>query len=309
MLFRPTMTLALVAVLAFSGCTMREVKQNYDDARNWVFDTEPTAKPSYVEDTTPMVELNYEAADKLASTLWLKFDKQSPVWFGTFVNESDPADQAPFGRVVTEQVVAGLVRDGMNMVSGTPNPEAHPSPAVLKARRKAAAEAKAAEARAMETAKTAEAETTEEVRAVQTAATEAATMEQAVQPGTETALPEEEAPQKEALPEAQTETPTDTPTQTAANAQNMAEPAPAPAGEASPEPEEGAEAYMPSLLTGSYLLGDDIIYVSARITTLDDQRVISAYQWNLPINQNTRALLPQLLRPQRGMTPTVQTRF
>lgn len=215
----------LICLLAL-GCTMREVKRNYDSARDWVFDTEPTAKPSHIEDDTPIIELNYEAADKLDSDLWLKFSPESPVYFKAFTNLSDPADPAPFGRVVAEQVAARLAQSDLNVVDGEPRADDYTTPAP-----KHGTVAK-----------------TEDSNATMASESEISTKEQ-------------------------------------------------------------LRPILPSLMTGTYLLGDDVIFVSARITTLRDKQLISAYQWTLPINQNTRMLLPQLLSPQRGMHPTVQTRF
>lgn len=238
----------LALLLAAPGCSMREIKKNYDDTRNWLFDTKPTAQPTHIEDDTPIIELNYEAADELEDNLFLTADKRSPVWFTDFTNLEDPADTAPFGRVVTEQVVAGLIEENLNMVAGPVDLSAHPDPALVAAREKA--------------------ERLERERALKARQASAEGGDgQAAAGETEDREPMEVEPEKPMLP------------------------------------------YMPSMLTGTYLLGNDIIYLSARITTIAGRRMISAHQWTLPINRNTRMLLPQLLRPQRGMAPTVKTRF
>lgn len=213
----------LICAALASACTMREVKKNYDSTRNWVFETEPTAKPSHVEDNTPLIELNYDAADALDSDLWLKFDPKSPIYFKQFTNMTDPGDTAPLGRVVTEQVIARLAQSELNVVTGKPRPEDYEKPAPV--------------------------------------------MVMKSEDGEEMAVEEK------------------------------------------PSAEEQMRPYTPSILTGTYLIGDDVIFISAKITSLRENRVVSGYQWTLPINQNTRTLLPQLMRPQRGMTPTVQTRF
>ena len=48
----------------------------------------------------------------------------------------------------------------------------------------------------------------------------------------------------------------------------------------------------PCIMTGDYLIGDDVIFISARINTIRNNQLISSYQWTVPINQNTRTLLP-----------------
>ncbi|MGE4551950.1 MAG: FlgO family outer membrane protein [Desulfovibrionaceae bacterium] len=64
----------------------------------------------------------------------------------------------------------------------------------------------------------------------------------------------------------------------------------------------------PSLLAGHYLIGDDVIYCSATVTALDTDTLVAAWDWTLPVNDNTRALLPQL-RKTDGPEPNVRTQF
>ncbi len=228
-LSRAIAAVSLCALMTF-GCSMREVKQNYDSARNWVFDTSPTASPTHLEDNTPLIELNYEAADRLDSDLWLKLSPDSPIYYQPFTNLAAPSDPAPFGRVVADQVAARLAQSDLNIVTGTPKSDDYTTPAPVR----------------------------------------------------ETQLP----------PDADI---TDNDTTKVQQPEVSIE--------------EQFRPVLPSLLTGTYLLGDDMIFVSAQITTKRDGQLISSYQWTLPINQNTRMLLPQLMRPQRGLTPTVQTSF
>ena len=56
-------------------------------------------------------------------------------------------------------------------------------------------------------------------------------------------------------------------------------------------------------LTGVYVIGDNFVYLSAKITRLVDHTVISAHNWTIPISDNVREMLPQLKRPGEGMTP------
>jgi hypothetical protein len=62
------------------------------------------------------------------------------------------------------------------------------------------------------------------------------------------------------------------------------------------------------LLSGTYLIADKVIFISAKITALDDGQVMAAHTWTLPVNRNTRALLPQL-RQHGGLTPSVRTKL
>lgn len=61
-------------------------------------------------------------------------------------------------------------------------------------------------------------------------------------------------------------------------------------------------------LTGAYVIGDNFIYLSAKITRLVDHTVVSAHDWTIPISDNVREML-QLKESGEGTTPTVMTRF
>lgn len=53
-----------------------------------------------------------------------------------------------------------------------------------------------------------------------------------------------------------------------------------------------------------------LIYLSARIVTLDNGLVMGAHSWTVPVNSSTRALLPQLKLPAgSGMQPSVRTKL
>lgn len=64
----------------------------------------------------------------------------------------------------------------------------------------------------------------------------------------------------------------------------------------------------PAMLTGTYYIGDTVIYMNSKIIRLDDDAVISSASWTLPINDNVRELLPQLKRP-GGIDPAVRDKF
>lgn len=61
-------------------------------------------------------------------------------------------------------------------------------------------------------------------------------------------------------------------------------------------------------LTGSYTIGDNYIYMAAKVTRLVDSAVVSAHNWTLPINDNVRQMLPQL-KLEQGLEPSVKTKF
>jgi hypothetical protein len=63
-----------------------------------------------------------------------------------------------------------------------------------------------------------------------------------------------------------------------------------------------------AILSGTYVLGDSSIYISSKVTRLDDRAVVSAHTWTIPISDNVRQLLPQL-RKDEGLKPTVKTSF
>ncbi|NDV18728.1 hypothetical protein GO013_04750 [Pseudodesulfovibrio sp. JC047] len=63
-----------------------------------------------------------------------------------------------------------------------------------------------------------------------------------------------------------------------------------------------------AMLSGTYVLGDNTIYLSSKVIRLVDSAVVSAHNWTIPITDNVREMLPQL--PQNeGMMPTVKNTF
>ncbi len=163
------------------------------------------------EDNTPIVELNYAAADRLTANLKKTLPPGSPIYFEPLADMNDPSAQRPFGLVVMRQVAARLTQNGFRITEGSSQDPARPAPA---------------------------------------------------KPG-EFDL----APRNSTLPDT------------------------APPREA--------------LLRGTYLLGKNVIYLSAQVVRLDDRAVVSGYDWTLPNNKNTRELLPQL--KSSGMSPAVKT--
>ena len=201
---------AVALPLLTGGCSWSKTKRNYDKTVDFVFDVRPTTSDIYEEEDTPIIDLNYEAADELAGTMSDNAPLESPVFVERFTNMTDKNDPSPFGTIVAEQVAAGLVQEGVNVTAGAAR------------------------------------------------------------------LAEPELGQGE---------------EAAVNFLGQAVP------------------LKPSVLTGSYMIGQDVIYLSATITALRDDAVLAAFHWTLPVNDNMRALLPQLNDPVAGTTPSVATSF
>ncbi|MEF2144368.1 MAG: FlgO family outer membrane protein [Desulfovibrionaceae bacterium] len=209
---RPFSFLIVVLLLAVTaGCTWSKVKRNYDKTKDFVFDSKPTTAPLYEDDDTPIIDLNYEAADELISDLSNDVDETAVIHIRSFINIADAGDPSPFGRIVAEQVASRLSQKDYRI-----------------------------------------------------------------------------APPSRYKPMA----------------------APAPVAESNSTmalDKDGPPPDVPCELTGSYLIGADVIYVSAQIARLTDGTVLAGYQWTLPVNKNTMTLLPQLRRPGGGTTPSVRT--
>lgn len=70
------------------------------------------------------------------------------------------------------------------------------------------------------------------------------------------------------------------------------------------------DAPRPCLMSGTYLITGKVIFVSAQIATLDNGHVLGAHSWTVPVNNTTRAMLPQLGKSSvNGMTPSVRTKL
>ncbi|MGE4291337.1 MAG: FlgO family outer membrane protein [Desulfovibrio sp.] len=215
--------LLIVALACLAGCSWSKVKRDYDKAADFVFDIGPTSKPLSEEDETPIISLNYEAADELASDLGNDLDRESPIRVFPFVNVSWKADPSPFGRAVAEQVAARLAQRDFNVIMASSEPQKTPAPAPDPTPNPGEANA--------------------------TAADFLSTLG------------------KSAYPQTQAE------------------------------------------MNGNYLIGADVIYLSASVTDSASGAVFSGWQWTLPVNKNTMTLLPQLRNVNEGLTPTVQRQF
>lgn len=227
-----TAALTLLVLLAglLSGCGSTStsyyssLKRTAVDAKDDLLGTRPTTGELFKEDSTPLTDINYDAADTMMGMFMPALNKNSAIYVEPFTNRMDMGDPSPFGPLVSEQVAARLAMRNFMVTMGRPKKPA-PKPAPEPAERPeglalSGAEAKAADKRTWE-------------------------------------------------------------------AQNEA---------------------RPSVLSGTYLIADKVIYVSARIVALDDGQVMAAHTWTVPVNRNTRAMLPQL-KQNGGMKPSVRTQL
>ncbi|MDP3426779.1 MAG: FlgO family outer membrane protein, partial [Humidesulfovibrio sp.] len=222
-----TALLVLLAGLLLSGCGgstsyYSAMKRTVVDAKDDLLSTRPTTSELFKEDSTPLIDINYDAADDMMGLFMPAMNKKSPIYYTRFVNRVDLADPSPFGRLVAEQVAARLALRSFLVTVGpakvpptvVPKPVEHdPLPATPEAR---------------------------------------------------------EAEYKRT--------------------------------------QEEFSPVRPCELTGSYLIADKVVYISAQIAAMDNGQVMTAHHWTVPVNRNTRALLPQL-KQNGGMKPSVRTQL
>lgn len=219
---------ALALSLLLCGCGSgptsyySRAKNTVVDAKDDLLGTRPTTAELFKEDGTPLIDINYDAADTMMGLFMPALNKSSPIYVQNFRNRVDMGDLSPFGALVADQVSGRLAMRGFMITEGAP-------------------------------------------RAVEPAAPKEppATPEGLVVTGAEGKAVEKRHA-------------------------------------------EELNAPRPCLLSGSYLIADKVIYVSARIAALDNGQVMGAHSWTVPVNRNTRALLPQL-KESGGRTPNVRT--
>lgn len=116
--------LILFASLLTTACGSRiwsDTKEFANDSYDYVFDTAPTTRSFHDQAEVPLIEINHRAAEELADHInWNELDRESPVYFTTFTNLHNPGDTAIFGKVMTEQIVDGLVQNKIKMTLGDP---------------------------------------------------------------------------------------------------------------------------------------------------------------------------------------------
>lgn len=220
------LALILLVSAAVSGCGSattsyyNRIKRTVVDAKDDVLGTRPTTAELFPEDNTPLIDINYDAADDMMGLFVPALNKKSPIYYDRFTNRIDPADPSPFGRLVSEQVAARFATRSFMVTDG---------PAKI--------------------------------------------------PPTVVKKPVEHDPMP-ASPEAR-------------EAEYK-------------RTQEEFSPVRPCELTGTYLIADRVVYISARLTALDNGQVMAAHSWTVPVNRNTRSLLPQL-KQSGGMKPSVRT--
>jgi len=222
--------MALLAALLLSGCGnpgtsyYSSLKRTVVDAKNDLTGNRPTTGELFQEDSTPLVDISYDAADFMMGSFVAALNKNSPIYFEPFTNRVNMGDTAPFGALVSEQIAARLTLRNFKGTQGAPRV-----------------------------------------------------------PAPKATQHEPESPQGLAL------------------SGDEAKAAEKRSWQQENEP-------RPTLLSGTYLIAGNVIYISANITALDDGQVMAAHSWTVPVNRNTRALLPQL-RQTGGMKPAVRTQL
>lgn len=224
----PALLLAVLAALLLSGCaspgtSSSSLNRTAGYVGNTLTGNHPTTGELFPEDDTPLVEINYSAADVMMGTFPEALNKNSPIYYEPFTNRVNLSDPSPFGILISEQVVARLALRHFQVTQGPPRKSAP----------------------------------------------------QTAQPA--------ESPQESALP--------------GDDAKPVAKP-----------PLQPKDEPRPSLLSGTYLIAGNVIYISANITALNDGQVMAAHSWTVPVNRTTRALLPQL-KETGGMKPAVRTQL
>lgn len=168
--------LASIALLSISACSgYKERTLDYIGKR-------PTTGPFFVEDDTPLAEINYDAANKIANQLEERLPPGSPITVTMFRMRGSQL-QTDFAKVLTEQIASKIAQEGFAIVADSSR---FPT----------------------------------------------------------TALDEGLAPPEKCV------------------------------------------------LAGAYSVGSEIISITAAVSTISDGEILGSYDWTVPLNSKTRALLP-----------------
>jgi hypothetical protein len=132
-------TAALLAAFLLSACGSgpttyyTSIKRTLVDAKDDALGTAPTTAPFFTEDTTPLIDINYDAADTMMGLFSPALNKNSPIYVENFTNRVDMNDRSPFGPLVAEQVAARLAMRSFRITEGLPKKPAaqqEPDPAL-----------------------------------------------------------------------------------------------------------------------------------------------------------------------------------
>ena len=122
------------ALLAGCGSTATSyysrIKNTVVDAKDDVLGTRPTTAELFPEDNTPLIDINYDAADAMMGMFMPALNKNSPIYVREFTNRVYPGDPSPFGALVSEQVAARLALRSFKVTEGPPVKPAPKAPPV-----------------------------------------------------------------------------------------------------------------------------------------------------------------------------------
>ncbi|WP_319778876.1 hypothetical protein [Maridesulfovibrio sp.] len=105
-----SLIMTLVTLMALGACSgYKERTLDYLGKR-------PTTGPFFKEDNTPMVELNYNAADKISAQLEERLPLGSPITVAMFRLRGSTL-QTDFAKVLTEQVASRIAQKGFAIVA------------------------------------------------------------------------------------------------------------------------------------------------------------------------------------------------
>jgi len=107
---KTSLIIALAALLALGACS------GFQNRTLDYLGKRPTTGPFFEEDNTPMVELNYAAADRISDQLSERLPLGSPITVTMFRLRSNPI-QTDFAKILTEQMASRIAQQGFAIVA------------------------------------------------------------------------------------------------------------------------------------------------------------------------------------------------
>lgn len=105
-----SLIMTLAAFIALGACS------GYNERTLDYLGERPTTGPFFKEDTTPMVDLNYAAGDKIANQLEERLPPGSPITVAMFRLRGNTL-QTDFAKILTEQVASRIAQKGFAIVA------------------------------------------------------------------------------------------------------------------------------------------------------------------------------------------------
>lgn len=123
---------AMTTIWVATGCGNKMWEDTKDvtvDTYDYVFDRTPTARTYHDEESIPIIKVNFQAADVLASHVsGDELTDNSPIYFDVFTNAEDPTDSSVFGLVMSQQVADRLVQKKIRLKKGSPKAQEYFQP-------------------------------------------------------------------------------------------------------------------------------------------------------------------------------------